>query len=169
MANGTAAAEIAATRGIQRETFPVSITPVDEKLFESEIRRTDAAVSEEKRNREKFETRIEKAVDNMRGDMNTRFEKTDSEIKDLRGEMYTRFDKMEKSVDSRFDKMEKSVNSRFDEMEKSVNSRFDKMENSVALRFEKMDGEIKRLDNRLWWIFGAIVFSILLPIAMKYL
>jgi hypothetical protein len=36
------------------------------------------------------------------------------------------------------------------------------------LRVE-VNGRIDRLDDRLWWLFGAIVLSILLPIAMKYL
>jgi hypothetical protein len=94
MANGTTAAAPAA-RGTQRESFSVLVTPVDEKRFESEIRRMDAAVSEEKKSREKFETRIEKAVNDLRGDMNARFEKIEKSID-------TRFDK----VDTRFDKMD---------------------------------------------------------------
>jgi uncharacterized protein YpuA (DUF1002 family) len=116
-------------RGTQRETFAVSITPVDEKRFESEIRRMDAVLSEEKKNREKFETRIEKAVNDLHGEMNVRFEK------------------MEKNVDARFEKMEKNINERFD----------------------KADTRMSRLEDRLWWIFGAIILSILLPLAKEYL
>jgi hypothetical protein len=46
--------------------------PMDKKRFESEICYVDAAVSEEK-SREKFETRTEKAVNDLRNDMNLRF------------------------------------------------------------------------------------------------
>ncbi|MDR2175075.1 MAG: apolipoprotein A1/A4/E family protein [Synergistaceae bacterium] len=191
-------ADIAAMHGTQRETISVLITPVDERRFESEIRRLDEAVSDEKKNREKFETRIEKAVNDLRVEMNVRFDKmeksVDSRFDEMKKSVDSRFDKMEKSVDSRFDKMEKSVDSRFDKMEKSVDSRFDemeksvdsrfdkvdsrfdKMEKSVDLRFEKVDieignlrGEVKRLDDRLWWILGAVILSILIPIAMRYM
>jgi DNA anti-recombination protein RmuC len=171
MPNGTAAVEEA-----RRETFSAPITPVDEKRFESELRRMDAAVSEEKKAREKFETRIEKSINDLRGEMNSRFDKMEKSVD-------TRFDKIEKSVDTRFDKMEKGVDTRFDKMEKTVDARF----NEVNARFEKVDGEIRdlrgemkdlrgdvnvrmdRLDDRLWWIFGAVIISILLPVVMKFL
>jgi uncharacterized protein YpuA (DUF1002 family) len=115
--------------GTQRETFSVSVTPVDEKRFESEIRRTDAVVAEEKKSREKFETQIEKAVNDLHVEMNSRFEK------------------MEKNIDTRFEKMEKSIDT----------------------RFEKVDARFDRMDDRLWWIFGAVVISILIPLVTKYL
>ncbi|MDR2174485.1 MAG: hypothetical protein LBO82_00930 [Synergistaceae bacterium] len=38
----------------------------------------DTAVSEEKKGREKFETRMEKAVNDLRGGMDARFEKIDA-------------------------------------------------------------------------------------------
>jgi hypothetical protein len=91
MANGTAAP---AARGTQREILSVPVTPVDEKRFESDIRRIDAAVSEEKKGREKFETRIEKAVYDLRGDMN-----------DLRGEMNARLEKLNDKIDGNFKAM----------------------------------------------------------------
>ncbi|MDR2174333.1 MAG: hypothetical protein LBO82_00155 [Synergistaceae bacterium] len=92
MANGTATP---AVRGTQREILSVPVTHVDEKRFESEIRRIDAAVSEEKKGREKFETRIEKAVNDLRGDMNTRFEKIDA-----------RFEKTDARLEKLTDKMD---------------------------------------------------------------
>jgi hypothetical protein len=61
-------------------------------------------------------------------------------------------------MNSRFEKVDKTINNLRGEM----NSRFEKIENSMNSRMD-------RLDNRLWWIFGAIVFSILLPAVMKYL
>ncbi|MDR2176088.1 MAG: hypothetical protein LBO82_09180, partial [Synergistaceae bacterium] len=59
-------ADVTAVDGTQRETISILITPVDERRFESEIRRMDEAVSDEKKNRDKFETRIEKAVNDLR-------------------------------------------------------------------------------------------------------
>jgi hypothetical protein len=101
MTNDTAGTT-SATRGTGHETVSLLVTPVDEKRFESEMRRTDAAVSEEKKNREKFETRIEKAVN------------------DLRGEMNSRFDRMEKSVGTRFEK----VDAHFEKLENKIDSNF---------------------------------------------
>jgi DNA anti-recombination protein RmuC len=137
--------------GTQRETFSVSVTPEDEKRFESEIRRTDAVVAEEKKSREKFETQIGKAVNDLHVEMNSRFEK------------------MEKSIDTRFEKMEKSIDTRFEKVEKSIDTRFEKMEKSIDTRFEKVDARFDRMDDRLWWIFGAVDISILIPLATKYL
>ncbi|MDR2137845.1 MAG: hypothetical protein LBO68_06105 [Synergistaceae bacterium] len=91
MANGTTAA---AVRGTQRETVSISVIPLDERRFESEIRRVDTTVSEEKKGREKFETRIEKAVNDLRGEM-----------KDLRGEMNARFEKVNDKIDGNFKAM----------------------------------------------------------------
>jgi peptidoglycan hydrolase CwlO-like protein len=146
MANDTTTATLAA-RGTQRETFTIPITPVDEKRFESEIRRTDAAVSDEKKNREKFETRIEKAVGDLRGEMNARFDKMD-----------TRFGK----VDDEFKRVRGEIKDLYGEM----NTRFDKMDSTMNAHFEKMD-------SRLWWVVGTIILSIWLPIALyivkKYL
>ncbi|MDR2175224.1 MAG: hypothetical protein LBO82_04720 [Synergistaceae bacterium] len=95
-----------AVRGTQREILSVPVTPVDEKRFESEIRRIETAGSEEKKGREKFETRIEKAVNDLRGEMKdlrsemyVRFEKTDDEIKGLRGEVNARFEKLNDKID----------------------------------------------------------------------
>ncbi|MDR1649760.1 MAG: hypothetical protein LBR71_05820, partial [Synergistaceae bacterium] len=60
-------ATASATRETRREPFSVLAASVDEKRFESEIRRIDAAASDEKKNREKFETRIEKTISDLRG------------------------------------------------------------------------------------------------------
>jgi chaperonin cofactor prefoldin len=175
------------TRGTQRETFSVSVTPVDEKRFEGEMRRIDAVFSEEKKNREKFETRVEKAVDDLRGEMNVRFDKIDVRFEKAEKNVDARFDKMEKSIDARFEKMENNIDARFEKMEnnmdarfekaeKNVDARFDKAEKSIDARFDKIgecfdkaDSRMSRLEDRLWWIFGAVILSILLPLAREYL
>jgi chromosome segregation ATPase len=149
MANGTAAVP-PATRRTQRETLFIPITPVDERRFESEMRRIDATVSDEKMNREKSGTQIEKSVNDLRGEMkdlrvemNSRFEKVDGEIKNLRGEMK--------------------------DLRGEMNSRFEKVDGEIKNLRVELNTRVDRLDDRLWWIFGAVVLSILLPIVMKYL
>jgi chromosome segregation ATPase len=134
MTDGTAAATAVLPARAQREPFSAPVTPVDERRFESEIRRIDTTISEERKNREKFETRIEKAVGDLRVEMNARFEK------------------MEKSVDARFDRMEKSVDARFDRMEKSIDARFQSVDarfQSIDSRFQSIDAQFKSVDARL--------------------
>jgi predicted nucleic acid-binding Zn-ribbon protein len=78
---------------------------VDEKRFESEIRRVDTTLADERENREKFETRIEKSMTDLRGEMkDLRGEMRDlrGEMKDLRGEMYAGFDKLNDKMDNHF-------------------------------------------------------------------
>jgi chromosome segregation ATPase len=143
MANGTAAP---AARGTQRESFSAPVVPVDEKRFESEIRRVDALVLEEKKSREKFETRIEKSISDLRGEMDVKFNKVDA-----------RFDK----VDAKFDK----VDEKFDK----VDAKFEKIEGEIKDLRDEMSGRMNRLEDRLWWIFGAVILSILVPVLLKYL
>jgi archaellum component FlaC len=152
MANGVTAAASAA-RETRREPFPALAAFVDEKRFESEVRRIDAAASDEKRNREKFETRIEKIVIDLRGEMHTQFEKVDAQF----GKVDARFDK----IDARFEK----VDARFDK----VDARFEKVESEIKDLRGELNARMDRLDERLWWIFGAIALSILVPVTLRYM
>ena len=90
------------SRNAPREFLPPTFTAVDERHFESEIKRIDTTLADEKKNREKFETRIEKSVN------------------DLRNEVNARFDKMEENVDSRFEKMDGKIN----ELRRESNTHF---------------------------------------------
>jgi hypothetical protein len=125
-------------------SFP--ITPVDERRFDTESRRLTSEIENIKKSQEKSETRVEKKLDELKQDMNTRFEKTDAQINGFRRE-----------VDTRFEKIDTQIN----EFHREVNT-----------RFEKIDGQFnefrKEMNDRLWWIMGAVVFSILLPVALKY-
>ena len=130
MANETATAP----REAQREAISIFITPVDEKLFESEIRHINNAASEEKRSRENFETRIEKAVNDLRGD-----------IKDLRGDMNSRFEK----VDARFEK----VDAQFEK----VDARFEKIDEKFEKIVEKIDGNFKWMLTTYIAVMGVVL------------
>jgi chromosome segregation ATPase len=175
---------------VVREILPPTFTAVDERRFESEIKRIDTTLADERKNREKFETRIEKSVNDMRGEMNARFDKVeksadarfikvDSDFRDMRGEMNARFDKMEKSVDARFEK----VDSDFRDMRGEMNARFDKMEKSVDARFEKVDSDFRdmrgemfagfdklngKMDSLFRWMIGFLVGAVLIPVALQY-
>jgi hypothetical protein len=92
-------------RDTPREFVPPTFTAVDERRFESEIKRIDTTLADERKNREKFETEVFRRFDKV----DTRFEKTDSNIKELRGEMNARFEK----VDARFEELRKDGNSHF--------------------------------------------------------
>ncbi|MDR1621223.1 MAG: hypothetical protein LBS00_02485 [Synergistaceae bacterium] len=125
-------------RNTPREFHPPTFTAVDERHFASEMRRIDTTLADERKNREKFETRIEKSVNDLRGEMNARFEK-----------MEKRFDKMEE----RFDKMEESVDARFEK----VNAKFDKLNDKMDSYFRWMMG----------FLMGAILIPIALQYFAK--
>jgi hypothetical protein len=97
MANGVTTPN-PAKRDTPREFVPPTFTAVDERRFESEIKRIDTTLADERKNREKFETEVFRRFDKV----DTRFEKTDSNIKELRGEMYAGFDKLNDKIDSHF-------------------------------------------------------------------
>ncbi|MDR1622423.1 MAG: hypothetical protein LBS00_08625, partial [Synergistaceae bacterium] len=110
-----------------------------------------------RKNREKFETRIEKSVN------------------DLRGEMNTRFDKMEKSIDTRFEKLEKSIDARFEKVDSDIRDLRGEM---FGLRGEVSDlrGEMfagfdklnSKMDSLFRWMIGVLVGTVLIPIALQY-
>lgn len=102
--------------------------PVEEKTFSSEVKRFDSEIANIKKSHDKFETKVEKAIDDLRQDMRDGFAKVDARIDRL---------------DARIDRLD--------------------------ARIDKIDGRIDRIDGRLWWLMGAIVISILMPVALKFL
>jgi peptidoglycan hydrolase CwlO-like protein len=145
MAHNTAATTLAIHEK-EREAFSGSIMPVDEKRFESEIRRIDAAISDENKNHEKFETKVEKSNNDLRGDMKD----LRGEIKDLRGDM-------------------KDLHGEIKDLRGEMRGEMKDLRGEIKDLRDEMNTRIGHLDDRLWWLFGAIVLSILLPLAMKYL
>jgi hypothetical protein len=97
-------------RSVPREILPPIFTAVDEKRFESEIRRIDTTLADERKNREKFETEVFR-----------RFDKVD-----------VRFEKLEKSIDARFQK----VDARFEK----VDVKFDRLNDKMDSHFRWMMG-----------------------------
>jgi predicted nuclease with TOPRIM domain len=152
------------TRNTQREVLPPRFTAVDEKRFESEIKRIDTTLADERKNREKFESEVLKRFEKV----DARFDKTDNNIKDLRSEINTRFEKMEKSIDSRFDK----VDARFDKLEKSVDSRFAKTDSDIKDLRGEMNARFEELrregNSHFLWMMGVLFVAILIPIALQY-
>ncbi|MDR1620778.1 MAG: hypothetical protein LBS00_00210 [Synergistaceae bacterium] len=64
-------------------------------------------------------------------------------------EVFKRFD----MIDARFEK----IDARFEK----VDARFERMEAQIDIRFQEVN-------NRLWWIMGAIIVSTLIPLMLKY-
>ncbi|MDR2175525.1 MAG: hypothetical protein LBO82_06265 [Synergistaceae bacterium] len=128
------------------------VEQVEKELFTSESRRVDAEfrrldseISGVKKSQEKFETKTEKAINDLRIDVGA-----------LRAEMNARFDKFGNSVDARFEKFENSVDARFNKFEESVaarfesvEARFDKFEESVDGRFDRVDARFGKLDEKM--------------------
>ena len=109
------AADITTTRLAQGKTLRGGVNmPVVDKNFSSEVKRLDSEILNIKKSHEKFETRTEKAIDDLRQEMRTGFAKVDS-------------------------------------------------------RIDKLDSRIDKLDSRLWWLMGAVVVSIFVPVALKFL
>jgi peptidoglycan hydrolase CwlO-like protein len=82
------------------------------------------------------------------------------------------------AVDKRVDAVRedvKEIKSDVRSLQKDVSSldkRVAKLEvlaSSNQKDIEKLDTKIEKIDDRLWWMFGAIVVSILTPIALKFL
>ncbi|MDR1623001.1 MAG: hypothetical protein LBS00_11555 [Synergistaceae bacterium] len=111
MANGVTTSSPTA-RSVPREILPPTFTAVEEKRFESEIRRIDTTLAGERKNREKFEIEVLKRFDKV----DVRFEKVDSNIRDLRSEMNARFESVYlrfEKVDAKFDKLADKMDSYF--------------------------------------------------------
>jgi hypothetical protein len=70
MARSTTDAIVSAGKGgnISREDKGVITMPVEDKLFNSEIKRLDSDIANSKKSQEKFETRMESAIYDLRQD-----------------------------------------------------------------------------------------------------
>ncbi|MDR1622786.1 MAG: hypothetical protein LBS00_10470 [Synergistaceae bacterium] len=122
---------------------------MDEKRFESELRRVDSNIAGASRSQEKFETEVFRRFNIIDG----HFEKID-----------TRFEKMEAQIDVRF----KKVDARFEKMEAQIDTRFEKVDEDIKDLRNEVNARFKETNDRLWWIMGAIIVSILIPLMLKY-
>jgi hypothetical protein len=125
-------------RNAPREILPPTFTAVDERRFESEIRRIDTTLADERKNREKFETEVFR-----------RFDKVDA-----------RFENLEKSIDSRFEK----VDVRFENLEKSIDARFEKVDVKFDRLNDKMDSHFRWM---MGFLVGAVLIPIALQYFAK--
>ncbi|MDR1741230.1 MAG: hypothetical protein LBR38_05210 [Synergistaceae bacterium] len=119
----------------QPESVPASITPVDEKRFEAEVRRLDSDIGAVKTAQEKLEARVEKKLDVMHDEI----KELKDDVKELKSELKSGVKELRKELKG----------------------------DIKDLRTE-LKGDINRLEARLWWLFGAIMVSILVPIALQY-
>ncbi|MDR1623245.1 MAG: hypothetical protein LBS00_12840 [Synergistaceae bacterium] len=119
----------------RKGSVSVQIIPVDEKRFEAENRRLDTEIGNAKKTQEKFETRTEKKIDELKEDI----AQVRTELKQVRTEL------KEDIAQVRI------------ELKQDI-SRLD----------AKFDDLRKEVGNRMWWLFGAVVLSILVPVALQY-
>ncbi len=100
----------------------------------------------------KMQTMRENWTDERLDDLNERvsdgFQRVEGQVRDLRGEMNTRFDKFAGEVNARFDKFAGEVDARFDKFGGEVDARFDKFAGEVDARFDKVDKRFERVDAR---------------------
>jgi chaperonin cofactor prefoldin len=148
MANETLTS-IPTVRGTGKENLSAPLVIVEEKRFESEIKRIDTAVADGKKVHEKFETEVLRRFDKV----DARFDKVD-----------VRFDK----VDARFDKIDarfEKVDVRFEKLEESIDARFEKAEKNTDAKLDKLNDKI---DSHFKWMITLLVGTILVPIALQY-
>jgi hypothetical protein len=81
-------------RKAPREILPPTFIAVDERRFESEIRRIDTTLADERKNREKFEIEVFRRFDKV----DSRFEKVDVRFE----KVDVKFDKLNDKMDSHF-------------------------------------------------------------------
>jgi hypothetical protein len=93
MARSASDAIVSAGKGgnAGREDRGVITMPVEDKLFNSEIKRLDSDIANSKKSQEKFETRTEKVIGELRQDVN-----------ELRQEMHQDFGELRKEMSSNF-------------------------------------------------------------------
>ena len=82
----------------------------------------------------------DKRLDGLEADMNQRFDAQDKRIDGLEADMNQRFD----AQDKRIDDLKADMNQRFDAQDKYINQRFDAQDKYMSQRFDIQD---KRLDG----------------------
>ena len=82
---------------------------------------------------------LNQRFDDLRADLNSRFDAQNKRIDDFKDAMNGRFDIQDKSIHERFE----AVGQRFDAQDKYINQRFD----TVDQRFDAQDKRLERLEN----------------------
>jgi hypothetical protein len=91
---------------------------------------------------------VDKRFEEMREDMNKRFEATDKRFEEMREDMNKRFEEMREDMNRRFE----AVDKRFEEMREDMNKRFE----ATDKRFEEMFKEIKLIREDMDRRFGEV-------------
>ncbi len=84
---------------------------------------------------------MNRGFDDLRAEINQRFEAVDQRLGDMNRGMNQRLDDMNRSMDKRFDDMNRSMNQRFDQQDKYMNTRFE----AVDRRLDQLTGEVSEL------------------------
>ena len=84
---------------------------------------------------------MNRGFDDLRAEINQRFEAVGQRLGDMNRGMNQRLDDMNRSMNQRFDDMNRSMNQRFDQQDKYMNTRFE----AVDRRLDQLTGEVSGL------------------------
>ena len=88
---------------------------------------------------------MNRGFDDLRAEMNQRFEAVDQRLGDMNLSMNQRFDDMNRSMSQRFE----AVDQRFDDMNRTMNQRFDQQDKYINTRFEAVDRRLDQLTGEV--------------------
>lgn len=91
---------------------------------------------------------IHHRLNDIRTDMNQRFDAQDKRIYDLEADMNQRFDAQDKYINQRFDAQDKYINQRFDAQEKYMSQRFDVQDKRLDGLSDEVS-QVHRLSDRI--------------------
>ena len=92
---------------------------------------------------------MNRGFDDLRAEINQRFEAVDQRLGDMNRGMNQRLDDMNRSMDKRLDDMNRSMDKRFDDMNRSMNQRFDQQDKYMNTRFEAVDRRLDQLTGEV--------------------
>ena len=95
---------------------------------------------------------MNRGFDDLRAEINQRFEAVDQRLGDMNRSINQRFDAVDQrfeAVDQRFDEMNRSMTQRFDDMNRTMNQRFDQQDKYINTRFEAVDRRLDQLTGEV--------------------
>ena len=127
--------ETATMQAEHRTSAVIEIVPLDERIFETEVRRLDSKIDSIEKSQEKSKTWMEE-----------KFAILQDNIVQVRVELKQDIAQVRTELGQVRTELKQDI---------------------VQVRTELKE-DIARVSNRIWWVFGAVVLSILVPIALQY-
>ncbi|MDR1048904.1 MAG: hypothetical protein LBL51_04035 [Synergistaceae bacterium] len=118
----------------------------ESRRVDAEFRRLDAETAGVKKSQEKFETKTEKAINDLRIDVSA-----------LRTEMNTRFDKMRNDMNAGFEKINEKFEKTNEKIDRNYKAADEKIDRNYEALNEKIDRNYKAIDEKMNGNFKAMV------------